>query len=106
MATLNEWVIDSEMVEDGAAESSKEFPRAADKNGEPSARPSDEHVFIQAEGSYTAYAVDLECLWRWEIYLDSDRLVQEGAALSLTSATEAVGHVLAYFSVRDSNISS
>ena len=61
-----------------------------------------EPVFLKAMGEYTAYAIDLDYLWRWEIYLEPNQLVQEGAAISLGSATEAVNHVLAYFTVRDS----
>jgi soluble methane monooxygenase-binding protein MmoD len=63
--------------------------------------PGDEHVFIKTMGPYSAYAVDLDYLWRWEIYLGDDGLVQHGASLTLASATEAAGHVLAYFAVRD-----
>lgn len=74
-------------------------------NAEPEGGPiSDKHVFLRTAGLYRAYAVDLEFLWRWEIYLEDDHLVQHGAALSLASATEAVGHVLAYYSVRDSHL--
>jgi soluble methane monooxygenase-binding protein MmoD len=56
---------------------------------------------VRAVAAYTAYAIDLEYLWRWEIYQDADRLVQEGGSISLASATEAVDHVLAYFGARD-----
>lgn len=66
-------------------------------------RPSDEHLFIKVQGRYTAYAVDLGYLWRWEIYMEQDQLVQDGGSISLTSATEAVNHVLAFFSARDQN---
>jgi len=67
-------------------------------------KPSDEHLLIKVMGRYTAYAVDLGYLWRWEIYIEEDQLVQDGGSISLTSATEAVNHVLAFFSARDLNM--
>lgn len=66
-------------------------------------RPSSEHLLIKIVGRYTAYAIDLGYLWRWEIYMEEDQLVQDGGSISLTSATEAVNHVLAFFSARDQN---
>jgi soluble methane monooxygenase-binding protein MmoD len=74
----------------------------ADAAVERDAKSKGEPVFLKTMGEYTAYAIDLDYLWRWEIYLEPDQLVQEGAAISLGSATEAVNHVLAYFAVRDS----
>lgn len=66
-------------------------------------RPSSEHLLIKVAGRYTAYAVDLGFLWHWGIYMEENVMVQEGGSISLTSATEAVNHVLAYFSARDQN---
>lgn len=66
-------------------------------------RPSSEHLLIKVAGRYTAYAIDLGFLWRWEIYMEEDVMVQDGGSISLTSATEAVNHVLAFFSARDQN---
>ncbi len=66
-------------------------------------RPSNEHLLIKVAGRYTAYAIDLGILWRWEIYMEEDVMVQDGGSISLTSATEAVNHVLAFFSARDQN---
>lgn len=63
--------------------------------------PGEEHVFLRTMGPYSAYAIDLDYLWRWEIYLGDGGLVQHGASLTLASATEAASHVLAYFAVRD-----
>lgn len=71
--------------------------------GDPDLVQSYEHVLLRTVGIYTAYAIDLDYLWRWEIYQGADRLVQEGGSISLNSATEAVDHVLAYFCARDSN---
>ncbi len=66
-------------------------------------RPSSEHLLITVAGRYTAYAIDLGFLWRWEIYIEEDVMVQDGGSISLSSATEAVNHVLAFFSARDQN---
>jgi soluble methane monooxygenase-binding protein MmoD len=35
--------------------------------------------------------------------MEEDVMVQDGGSISLTSATEAVNHVLAFFSARDKN---
>jgi methane monooxygenase component D len=51
---------------------------------------------------YTAYAEDVECMWRWTIYRD-DTLVQEGCSLSLDSSKRAVQHVMAFFNMSNKN---
>jgi soluble methane monooxygenase-binding protein MmoD len=66
-------------------------------------RPSSEHLLIKVAGRYTAYAIDLGFLWHWEIYMEENVMVQDGGSISLTSATEAINHVLSYFSARDQN---
>ncbi len=107
MVSLNDCTTDGAIAKcdlTAAMKSAVEEPGTAGTNAELDATAGGEHVFLKAAGQYTAYAVDLEFLWRWEIYLEDDRLIQHGASLSLASATEAVGHVLAYFAVRDSNL--
>jgi soluble methane monooxygenase-binding protein MmoD len=105
MASLQERLIDGAIVRAdlaAALERAATDSLAAAERGELGTRPSAEHVLLREAGPYAAYAIDLEILWRWEIYLGEDRLVQDGVSISLASAREAVGHVLAYFSLRDS----
>ncbi|NMM29074.1 MAG: hypothetical protein HHJ12_17795 [Glaciimonas sp.] len=105
MVSLN-ICIDGTFTEDdraAAIEKDVEELSTVFKDSDLDARPTNEHVFLRAVGRYTAYAIDLEYLWRWEIYLEADQLVQDGGSISLASATEAVDHVLAYFSARDIN---
>jgi len=104
MTSVNEWIIEDSIAEDGttAARDVDELITAYNDTERDDA-PGDEHVFINTVGQYSAYAVDLDYMWRWEIYLADDGLVQHGASLTLASATEAAAHVLAYFVVRDSD---
>jgi soluble methane monooxygenase-binding protein MmoD len=111
MISMNEAVISSAILKDDLAASTDramaELTGASKAPEQNTAGPSADHVFLTAAGRYTAYAIDLDFLWRWEIYhLEEDHMIQDGVSLSLASATEAVGHVLAYFSVRDSNAMS
>jgi len=55
---------------------------------------------IPGEGCYRAVIEDLEFMWRWKIYRDGE-MCQEGCSLSERSSREAVGHVLAFYRVRD-----
>jgi soluble methane monooxygenase-binding protein MmoD len=108
MTALNDFIIEDAIAEGDLATNTEmdvDGLDAAYEPGERDTQPTGDHVFLKSAGQYTAYAVDLDYLWRWEIYLEGgDLLVQEGASISLTSATEAVDHVLAYFAVRDSAI--
>jgi methane monooxygenase component D len=51
---------------------------------------------IYNAGRFTAYAEDVECMWRWTIYQDQ-KLVQEGCSLTFDASKRAVNHVLAFF---------
>jgi methane monooxygenase component D len=55
---------------------------------------------IHSDARYTAYTIDLEYMWRWEIERDGE-FVQEGCSLSMESAREAVAHVLSFFKRQD-----
>lgn len=55
-----------------------------------------------AEG-FTAYAEDVECMWRWTIYQDH-QLVQEGCSLTFDASKRAVNHVLAFFNRAKSGV--
>lgn len=64
---------------------------------------TDEEMLLQCTGRYQAYARDLGFAWRWEIHRDDEGPIQFGGSLTLGSAREAVGHVLAYFCALDAN---
>jgi methane monooxygenase component D len=51
---------------------------------------------IYDAGDFTAYAEDMECMWRWTIYRDH-KLVQEGCSLTFDASKRAVNHVMAFF---------
>lgn len=57
---------------------------------------------IHNGGRYRAVVENLDFMWRWRIFRDGE-MCQEGCSLSETSSCEAVGHVLAFYEVRDSN---
>jgi soluble methane monooxygenase-binding protein MmoD len=104
MTSVNVWNIEDAIADDDRLAGIGKDVDALISNYNDAERddvPGDEHVFIKTMGPYSAYAVDLDYLWRWEIYLGDDGLVQHGASLTLASATEAASHVLAYFAVRD-----
>ena len=71
---------------------------------EPPASPDDAFIIarheIRGDGRYSAVLEDLGFMWRWEIHRDGEPC-QEGCSLSERSSREAVGHVLAFYGVRD-----
>lgn len=56
-----------------------------------------QRMLLREMEGYSAYALDLDYLWRWDIYQDDGKIVQSGCSISLTSAREAVDHVFAYY---------
>jgi soluble methane monooxygenase-binding protein MmoD len=106
MTSVNDWNIEDAIADDDLAagiERDVDGLIATHIDTERDGAPGDGHVFLKTVGPYSAYAVDLDYMWRWEIHVEDDGLVQHGASLTLASATEAAGHVLAYFAIRDSN---
>lgn len=76
------------------------FPRNVHENYP---MPADvERVTLLEEGRYAAYAYDLDFMWRWVIVRDGEE-VQDGPAVSLSSARHSALHVLAFFRQRDKN---
>jgi soluble methane monooxygenase-binding protein MmoD len=72
--------------------------------GEPSIEDlTGDHILLRESGAYAAYGLELECLWRWDIYRDGSH-IQTGCAISLDSAKVSVNHVLAFYGVRDANV--
>ncbi|MGD7035554.1 soluble methane monooxygenase-binding protein MmoD [Methylotuvimicrobium buryatense] len=63
---------------------------------------NDERILLLQDGNYSAYAQDVECMWRWTIYRNKE-LVQEGCSLSLRSAKEAVDHVMSFYAIAKKN---
>lgn len=57
---------------------------------------------IYNSGRYRAVMENLGFMWRWRIWRDNE-MCQEGCSLSGASSREAVGHVLAFYHIRDSN---
>ncbi len=51
---------------------------------------------------YTAYAEDLEFMWRWTIYRDH-ALVQEGCSLTLDASKHSIKHVMAFLNMKSPN---
>jgi methane monooxygenase component D len=48
---------------------------------------------------YSAYAEDLEFMWRWTIYCEH-KLVQEGCSLTLDASKRSVQQVMAFFNMK------
>jgi methane monooxygenase component D len=61
---------------------------------------AEQRILIHADSRYSAYTMDLDYMWRWEILRDGE-FVQEGCSLSQESAREAVAHVLSFFGRQD-----
>lgn len=64
-----------------------------------------EPVLLWEEGRYSAYAYDLDFMWRWVVVRDGEE-VQDGPAISVESARQCVKHVMAFFSQRDRNVAN
>jgi len=60
-------------------------------------------VALVEQGRYSAYAYDLDFMWRWVITRDGEE-VQDGCAISLESSKQSVQHVLAFFGHVDDRI--
>ena len=56
---------------------------------------------IQGDGRYSAVIEDLGFMWRWSLFRDGE-MCQHGCSLSERASREAVGHVLAFYGIRDS----
>ncbi|WNV03797.1 soluble methane monooxygenase-binding protein MmoD [Candidatus Methylospira mobilis] len=64
-----------------------------------------EPVPLIENGRYSAYAYDLDFMWRWVITRDGEE-IQDGCAISLESSKQSVQHVLAFFGHVDGQIMS
>jgi soluble methane monooxygenase-binding protein MmoD len=64
-----------------------------------------EPVPLIEKGRYSAYAYDLDFMWRWVITRDGEE-IQDGCAISLESSKQSVRHVLAFFGHVDGQIAS
>jgi soluble methane monooxygenase-binding protein MmoD len=56
---------------------------------------------IQGDGRYSAVIEDLGFMWRWSLFRGGE-MCQHGCSLSERASREAVGHVLAFYGIRDS----
>lgn len=65
--------------------------------------PSQEWHLLRQSDAYSAYAKDLDFMWRWVIVKD-EVVVQEGCSLSLQSSICAVTHVLNYFGIAEQRL--
>lgn len=62
--------------------------------------PSVDWHLLKHDDVYTAYAKDLDFMWRW-IIVREERIVQEGCSLSLESSIRAVSHVLSFYAITE-----
>ena len=56
---------------------------------------------IEGDGRYSAVIEDLGFMWRWSLFRGRE-MCQHGCSLSERASREAVGHVLAFYGIRDS----
>jgi soluble methane monooxygenase-binding protein MmoD len=55
---------------------------------------------IEGDGPYSAVVEDLGFMWRWSLFRGHE-MCQHGCSLTERASREAVGHVLAFYGIRD-----